>query len=63
MLAEEGKLHLDDPVAKHLPLLAAFGPRVTLRRLLHHTSGIRDLYDEDGIEEVLARCSGRPTPI
>ena len=56
MLAEEGKLHLDDPVAKHLPLLAAFGPRVTIRRLLHHTSGIRDLYDEDGVEEVLARC-------
>jgi CubicO group peptidase (beta-lactamase class C family) len=50
MLAEEGKLHLDDPVAKHLPLLAAFGPQVTLRRLLHHTSGIRDLFDEDGIE-------------
>jgi CubicO group peptidase (beta-lactamase class C family) len=50
MLAEEGKLHLDDPVAKHLPLLAAFGPQVTLRRLLHHTSGIRDLHDEDGIE-------------
>jgi CubicO group peptidase (beta-lactamase class C family) len=50
MLAEEGKLHLDDPVAKHLPLLAAFGPQVTLRRLLHHTSGIRNLYDEHGIE-------------
>jgi CubicO group peptidase (beta-lactamase class C family) len=50
MLAEEGKLHLDDPVAKHLPMLAAFGPQVTLRRLLHHTSGIRNLYGEDGIE-------------
>jgi CubicO group peptidase (beta-lactamase class C family) len=50
MLAEEGKLHLDDPVAKHLPLLAAFGPQVTLRRLLHQTSGIRDLFDEDEIE-------------
>ena len=50
MLAEEGKLHLDDPVAKHLPLLAAFRPQVTLRRLLHHTSGIRNLYDEHGIE-------------
>jgi CubicO group peptidase (beta-lactamase class C family) len=56
MLAKEGKLHLDDPVAKHIPLLAAFGPRVTIRRLLHHTAGIRDLYDEDGVEEVLARC-------
>lgn len=53
LLAEEGKLDLDDPVARHLPQLAGFGPHVTLRRLLHHTSGIRDLYDE--IEQVLAR--------
>jgi D-alanyl-D-alanine carboxypeptidase len=55
MLAEEGKLDLDDPLSRHLPLLAAFGPQVTLRRLLHHASGIRDLYDEEGIEAVLAR--------
>jgi CubicO group peptidase (beta-lactamase class C family) len=56
VLAEEGKLHLDDPVAKHLPALAAFGPQVTIRRLLHHTSGIRDLYDEDGVAKILTRC-------
>jgi CubicO group peptidase (beta-lactamase class C family) len=56
LLAEKRKLGLDDPVAKHLPCLAAFGPRVTIRRLLHHTSGIRDLYDDDGVEDVLARC-------
>ncbi len=36
MLAEEGKLHLDDPVGKHLPAIAGFGPRVTVRQLLHH---------------------------
>jgi len=60
MLAEEDKLHLDDPVGKHLPSLAGFGPRLTIRQLLHHTSGIRDLYDEDGVEQVLARCE-RPT--
>ncbi len=57
MLAEEGKLQLDDPAGKHIPLLAGFSPGVTLRRLLHHTSGIRDLYDEDGIEQLLARCA------
>jgi CubicO group peptidase (beta-lactamase class C family) len=55
MLAEEDKLRLDDPVSKHIPSLAGFGPKVTIRELLHHTSGIRDLYDENGIEEVLAR--------
>ena len=56
MLAEEGKLQPDDPVGKHLPAIAGFGPRVTIRQLLHHTSGIRDLYDDDGVKAVLARC-------
>jgi CubicO group peptidase (beta-lactamase class C family) len=60
MLAEEGKLGLDDPVGKFLPALSGFGPGVTLRRLLNHTSGIRDFYDEAGIDEVLARWE-RPT--
>jgi CubicO group peptidase (beta-lactamase class C family) len=56
MLAEAGKLGLDDPVSRHLPDLSRFNPKVTLRRLLNHTSGIRDFYDESGIEEVLSRC-------
>ena len=55
MLAEDGKLHFDDPLAKYFPSLSAFGPGVTIRRLLHHTSGIRDLYDEDGAEHLLVR--------
>jgi CubicO group peptidase (beta-lactamase class C family) len=56
MLAGEGKLDLDDPIGKHIPSVGEFGPKVTLRRLLHHTSGIRDLYDEDGVKHLLARC-------
>jgi CubicO group peptidase (beta-lactamase class C family) len=60
MLAEERRLRLDDPIGKHLPALAGFGPGVTLRRMLNHTSGIRDFYDEAGIGEVLAR-SEQPT--
>jgi CubicO group peptidase (beta-lactamase class C family) len=60
MLAEERKLRLDDPVGKHIPLLAGFGPRVTIRALLHHTSGIRDLYDENGVDQLLAHCE-QPT--
>ena len=55
MLVEERKLGLDDPVGRHISSLAGFGPKVTIRELLHHTSGIRDLYDEDGVDEVLAR--------
>ena len=42
MLAEEGKLAYDDPVARHLPELARLGDAVTIRRLLHHTSGLPD---------------------
>ncbi len=60
MLAEERRLTPDDPVSRHLPWLAGFGPKTTIRRLVHHTSGIRDLYDEDGMEDVLARCE-RPS--
>jgi CubicO group peptidase (beta-lactamase class C family) len=60
MLAEERRLRLDDPIGKHLPWLSGYGPEVTLRRLLHHTSGIRDLYDDDGVADVLERCE-RPT--
>ena len=55
MLAEEGKLAFDDSLGRYLPMLGGFGPEVTIRRLLHHTSGIRDLYSEEGFEKVLAR--------
>jgi CubicO group peptidase (beta-lactamase class C family) len=42
-LAAEGKLALDDDVRKYLPELPAYpGGPVTLRQLLHHTSGVRD---------------------
>ncbi|GIW51737.1 MAG: hypothetical protein KatS3mg081_1092 [Gemmatimonadales bacterium] len=39
-LAEEGKLSLDDDITKYLPDFPARGYRITLRRLLDHTSGI-----------------------
>ncbi|MBW3569854.1 MAG: serine hydrolase, partial [Gemmatimonadetes bacterium] len=42
LLEREGKLSLDDPVQKHLPELPDYGARVTLRHLIHHTSGLRD---------------------
>ncbi|MEV3992146.1 serine hydrolase domain-containing protein [Streptomyces sp. NPDC049837] len=47
-LAAEGKLHLDDPVGRHLPglLPGDAGRRVTLRALLTHTSGLPD-YTKD----------------
>ncbi len=42
LLAEQGKLSLDDPMVKHLPEYANFPREITLRHLLQHTSGIRD---------------------
>lgn len=40
-LAEKGKLSLDDDVSKYLPDFDTKGRRISLRRLLDHTSGIR----------------------
>lgn len=60
MLAEAGKLHLDDPIGQHLTALAGYGPQVTIRRLLHHTAGVRDFYDDASYDEVVERF-GRPT--
>ncbi len=39
-LAEEGKLTLDDDITEYLPDFPTHGHRITLRRLLDHTSGI-----------------------
>ena len=42
MLVQQGKLSLDDDYRKHLPEMPDFGKTITIRHLLHHTSGIRD---------------------
>jgi len=42
LLAQEGKLALDDDVWKYLPELPDFGEPITLRHMLHHTSGLRE---------------------
>ena len=46
ILQEQGKLHLDDPVAKHVPGLTR-GNEVTIRQILSHTSGYQDYWPED----------------
>lgn len=45
LLAQDGKLHLDDPVRKWLPSLPASADAVTLKHLLTHTSGLIDYED------------------
>ena len=42
LLAQQGKLSLDDPVRKYIPELRDFGTPLTIRHLMHHTSGLRD---------------------
>jgi Beta-lactamase len=42
LLVQDGRLSLDDDVRKYLPKLHHFGKVITIRQLLHHTSGVRD---------------------
>ena len=42
MLAEQGKLSFDDDIRTYLPEMPDYGNQVTIRHLLHHTSGIRE---------------------
>ncbi len=49
MLAAEGALSLDDHVQRHLDDVPWFQHPVTVRQLIHHTSGIRDQWQLLGI--------------
>jgi CubicO group peptidase (beta-lactamase class C family) len=42
LAAEQGFLSLDDDVRKYVPELPNYGHPITLREMLHHTSGFRD---------------------
>lgn len=45
LLAEQGKLSLDDDIRTHIPKVPDFGTKITLRHLIHHTSGLRDQWN------------------
>src|SRR5207253_2930406 len=45
-LVADGKLRLDDTVARWLPGLVPGGDRITVRQLLMHTSGLFDYLDD-----------------
>src|SRR3984885_2179116 len=45
LLEQDGKLSFDDDVHKYIPELPDFGAKITIRNLLHHTSGLRDQWD------------------
>ncbi len=61
MLEEQGLLDYDDPIGKHLPELEWMGDGVTVRRLLHHTSGILGYDDSDVIYEALVASADLPS--
>lgn len=43
LLAEDGKLSVDDPITKYLPANApAIWQKITIRNLMNHTSGLKD---------------------
>jgi D-alanyl-D-alanine carboxypeptidase len=69
MLAEDGKLSLDDPVARFVPDLTRAGS-VRIRQLLSHTSGYQDFWPQDYVppfmrqdvtaKDILDRWGKRP---
>ena len=69
LLAEEGKLRLDDPVGRYLPSLTRAND-ITIRELLSHTSGYEDYYPLDYVapfmlapvtaDEILVRWAKKP---
>ncbi len=42
LLARQGKLSLDDEIRTYLPEVPEVGKKITIRHLIHHTSGLRD---------------------
>jgi CubicO group peptidase (beta-lactamase class C family) len=45
LAAEQGFLSLDDDLRKYIPELPDYGHTITLRQMLHQTSGLRDFFD------------------
>ncbi|MEO8657347.1 MAG: serine hydrolase domain-containing protein [Bryobacteraceae bacterium] len=45
LLAEDGKLSLDDDIHKYIKELPEFGEPITIGQLIHHTSGLRDQWE------------------
>lgn len=57
MLERQGKLSLDDDIRKYVPEVPDFGTPITLRHLIHHTSGLRDF------PEMLEMAGWRPDDV
>ena len=49
LLADDGKLSLDDDVHKYITELPDYGKPITIRHLIYHTSGVRDQWELLGL--------------
>lgn len=45
LLARQGRLSLDDEIQTFIPEMPRYRRSITIRHLIHHTSGIRDYID------------------
>jgi CubicO group peptidase (beta-lactamase class C family) len=57
LLEDEGKLGLNDRVAKWIPGISG-GDRITIRQLLNHTSGLQDFWPQDYSFPAMAKPTG-----
>ncbi len=44
LMASQGKLDLDADIRTYVPEMPAYAKPISVRQLIHHTSGIRDIY-------------------
>lgn len=61
MLAEDGYLKYDAPIGEYLPELEWMSEEVTVRHLLHHTSGVLGYDESDEIYDALVASAERPS--
>ena len=50
LLAVDGRIDLDDDIREYFPEMSDYGEPITVRMLIHHTSGLRDWGSVAGIE-------------
>jgi len=68
LLSKKEKLSLDDNIQKYIPEIPDYGTPITIRHLIHHTSGLRDYltllgiagipfgyYHEEDVLEIISR--------
>jgi CubicO group peptidase (beta-lactamase class C family) len=61
LLAERGRLSVDDEVTKYLPDYPTHGQRITIRHLLTHTSGIKGYTEMSEFGDLMKLTKPRET--